>query len=494
MSVFCSRRHRSLSESFLLGAPLVLLILVMPLTALAEKQESIDTLREMGNAFARIAEKASPAVVRIKAEQIITRESSTMRDRSFGEPFFDDDFFERFFGSPSPRRRSPQQQQYRRPVQGSGFIISSDGYILTNNHIVKDAEDIEVKLIDGRDFKAQLIGTDPDSEVAVIKIDAEDLASLELADSDAIEVGEWVIAIGNPFGLSHTVTAGIVSAKGRSGFGMAEYENFIQTDAAINPGNSGGPLIDLDGQVVGINTAILGPGGNIGIGFAIPINMAKFIYSKLIAGELIERGALGIVIVDLNPDMAESLKLENSNGAIIVEVLEDSAAEEAGMKRYDVVVELNGEKVENANDLKNRVAMLKPDTEVEVVVLRDSKRETLTALLGKHSEQNYSATGRSEALQDMGFTVQSLTDDLARRFGYETLSGVIVSEVEADSEAERKGISTGMLIQEVNQRQVANVKEFNKAMEEAGDQEKVLLLVNNGNYSRFIVLEFPEGK
>jgi serine protease Do len=248
---------------------------------------SIDTLRRMGKAFADIAQKASPAVVGLKAERTITRRYSA-RQWPFDDSFdpFSNDLFEYFFRrSPSPREQSPQREyQIPQTAQGSGFIISADGYILTNNHMVGEAEKVEIELADGRRFTAEIKGTDPESDVAVIKIDAEDLPYLELADSDKLEVGEWVLAIGNPFGLSQTVTAGIVSAKSRSDVGLTTYEDFIQTDAAINFGNSGGPLLNLDGKVVGISTAILGTTGNIGIGFAIPVNMAKAIYPQLRKG------------------------------------------------------------------------------------------------------------------------------------------------------------------------------------------------------------------
>ncbi|GAG78497.1 unnamed protein product, partial [marine sediment metagenome] len=263
----------------------------------------IDTLRRMGKAFAEIAEKASPAVVGIKASKTVTMDYPTMREGPFGESFdpFEDDLFDYFFRRRLPRRRSPQRKSLQL-AQGSGFIVSDDGYILTANHLVGEAEEVTVRLADDREFDAKIIGTDPDSDVAVVKIDAKDLPSLEFADSDALEVGEWVLAIGNPFGLRRTVTAGIVSAKGRSGFRfpghIPEYQDYIQTDAAINPGNSGGPLINLDGKVVGINTAIvtghLAYPGNIGIGFAIPVNMAKAVYDQLVESGTVVRGALGI--------------------------------------------------------------------------------------------------------------------------------------------------------------------------------------------------------
>ena len=267
-----------------------------------EDPESTEILRRMGKAFSTIAEKASPAVVTIKADQVIERGGG--RGDIPGHPF-DDEFFERFFG-PRYRRQQPQREQSQ-PVQGSGFLVTGDGYIMTNNHVVENSKDITVIMNDGEEYDAEVVGTDAETEVAVIKVEGKDFPFLELADSDNLKVGEWVIAIGNPFGLSHTVTAGIVSAKGRGQIGLAEFEDFIQTDAAINRGNSGGPLITIDGKVVGINTAILGPGGNIGIGFAIPINMAKFVYDKLIKGETIKRGVLGVSIKNLDHDLAQSL-------------------------------------------------------------------------------------------------------------------------------------------------------------------------------------------
>ena len=486
------KQNKSLSHYYVISASLILLLLVIPLSALAEDTSSIDTLRQMGKAFAKISEKASPAVVGIKASQTVTQEYSTMPDWPFGDPFGDDEFFKRFFGRPSPHQRSPQPRKFQRSAQGSGFIVSSDGYILTNNHLVGEANDVQVKLADGRELKAKVIGSDPESEVAVIKIDANNLPILELADSDTLEVGEWVIAIGNPFGLSHTVTAGIVSAKGRSGFRLAEYENFIQTDAAINPGNSGGPLINLDGKVVGINTAIIGPGGNIGIGFAIPINMAKYIYNQMIEGGKVVYGALGVIIRDLDPDLAESLGLKNTEGAVVTEVLEGSAAEKAGMKRYDVVVEFNGEKVEKVNEFRNRVAMLKPGTKAKIVVLRNGSRETLEAELGESSAELKSTKAPEKVMEQLGLTIQNLTDNLAERYGYQDQQGVIITSVEPGSEAAQKGITPGMLIMEVDRKPVKNTKDFDQAIEKAAEAGKVLLLVNDGRYRTLVVLKLSK--
>jgi serine protease Do len=468
----------------------LILLLFIPFSASAQDTNSLDILRQTGKAFAKIAEKASPAVVGIKTSQTITQQ---YYDWPFSNPF-DDDIFERFFGRPSPRQRSPQPRKFKQLAQGSGFIVSSDGYILTNNHLVGDANDIEVKLADGRELKAKVIGSDSESEVAVVKIDADKLPTLELADSDKLEVGEWVLAIGNPFGLSHTITAGIVSAKGRSGLQLAEYENFIQTDAAINPGNSGGPLINLDGKVVGINTAILGPGGNIGIGFAIPINMAKFIYNQFLEGGKVVYGALGVIIRDLDPDLAESLGLKNTKGVVIVETLKDSAAEKAGIKPYDVVVEFNGEKVEEVSAFRSRVATLKPGTKAKIVVIRNGNRETLQAELGESSEQLKSARAPEKMMKQLGITVRNLTDDLVERYGYQGQQGVIITSVEPDSEAAQKGITAGMLIMEVDQKPVRNTKDFDLAMANAAEAGKVLLLINDGRYRTLVVLKLPKEK
>jgi serine protease Do len=489
----CKNRNTSLHYR-LIAAGLILLLFAPPLPALAEDTESIKTLRNMGKAFANIAEKASPAVVGIKATQVVAEQYPMMRERRFADPFDDfDDILERFFGYPRPRYRQPKRKAYRPPITGSGFIATADGYILTNNHVVENAEEITVTLKDGRHFEAEVIGTDPETEVAVIKIAAEKLSYLELADSDKLEVGEWVVAIGNPFGLNHTVTAGIVSAKGRSGLSFSgrapEFQDFIQTDAAINFGNSGGPLINLDGKVVGINTAIMGPGGNIGIGFAIPVNIAKFSYNQLVEGGKVVRGALGIVIGDVDADIAEYLGLDTAKGVMVLEVAEGSAAEKAGMKRYDVVVEFNNEKVEAVNEFRSRVATLKPGTKVRIVVVRNGIRKTLYAELGDSSKELKGFKTASEALEQLGLVVQNLTGDLAKRYGYEGMDGVIVSKVEPGSEAERKGIVPTMVIIEVDRKPVKNTNDFNKAIEKAVEKGRVMLLVTDGRYSIPVVLK-----
>lgn len=467
---------------------LCLLLLLAPLAASAADSDSTTALRQMGKAFSSIAEKASPAVVSLTVEKLSSRES---RQSPFGNPFgspFEDDIYE-FFRRRQPQRRSPQRQVEK--AQGTGFIISSDGYIFTNNHMVGGAEKIDIVLSDGREFKAKIIGSDDQTDIAVVKIDAKDLPHLELANSDDLEVGEWVLAIGNPLGLSHTVTAGIVSAKGR-GIGLANIENFIQTDAAINFGNSGGPLLNLDGKVVGMNTAIVGATGNIGIGFAIPTNMIKHVYEQLLAGGKIERGFLGISMAELTPALAASLGLENdTKGVAVGDVVKDSAAEKAGLKRYDVVTELNGEPVEKENDLLNRVAILNPGTKVEVVVLRDGKRKTFDITLGKRPSEESGNGLPPDTAEELGFDVANLSDDLASRLGFEGESGVVVTQVDEGSEAARRGIAPGTLIKEVNKQEVRNEREFNEAIKEAKKKGGALLLVQQGDITSIKFITLP---
>lgn len=497
-SLFSSRKLPSSKTVFL---TFVTLLLIAPL-AIAEEEKSIDTLRQLGKAFATIAEKTSPAVVSIRVEKRITVNTPSFQS-PFGDNQFDpfsDDFFDYFFRRRSPQQQPQQQQprrsprrEYHQTGQGSGFIVSKDGYILTNNHLVGDVDEVTVTLTDGRNFTAKIIGTDPDSDVAVVKIDAEDLPTLQLADSDKIEVGQWVVAIGNPFGLSHTVTAGIVSAKGRSGLGISAYEDFIQTDAAINPGNSGGPLVDLNSKVIGINTAIIGPGGNIGIGLAIPINIAKYAYEQIISNGSVTRGYLGIAIQDLTPDLAEQFDLKDTKGVLVPDVTADSAAEKAGIKSGDVIVEFDGQPVERAAELQNKVAMEKPGTKAEIVVLRNGKQKTLTAVLDKRpSQEVLAAAGGKQSSEKLGVSVQNLTDDLASRYGYEGLKGVIVTDVDPDSPADRAGVQPGSLIQEVNRQPVENTKQFDEEIQKAAEEGKVMLRVRHENRSVFIILTLPK--
>ncbi len=465
----------------------VLLLAGMP--GLAQAQEkALENLKETGKAFASIARDASPAVVFIRVEKTVAAGPSMRMP-------FNEEFFKRFFGQPMPGQPMPGQpqspEQPKRTIQGqgSGFIISPDGYILTNNHVVADADKVMVKLLDGREFPAQIIGTDPPTDVAVVKIDATDLPVLTLGNSDRLEVGEWVLALGNPFGLSHTLTAGIVSALGRSRIGISDYEDFIQTDAAINPGNSGGPLINLEGQVVGINSAIFSQsGGYMGIGFAIPVNMARNIYSQLIDHGSVIRGYLGVTVQDLTPDLARSFGLKDSKGVLIAQVMPDTPAEKAGLQQGDVVVGINGEPVETVAPFRNKIALTEPGTKIELTVVRDGKELSLGVKVEKMTADTAAAVSRPESMEKMGLTVTTLTGELADQYGYKGEKGVVVTGIETGSAAALAGMKPGILIQEVNREKIENVKEFEKAIEKSG-KKPILLLVRDERGSQYIALD-----
>jgi len=456
--------------------------------------DPVKNLWETGKAFAVVAKQVSPAVVFIQVEKKVSGGITSGPSIPFNDPFdmFDDEFFKRFFGDRFPRRQAPQRE-YRIMGQGSGFIVSADGYILTNNHVVGDADKVTVTLQDGRELKAKVIGTDPHTDVAVIKIEARNLPVLPLGNSDDLEIGDWVVAIGNPFGLSHTITAGIISAKGRSNVGITDYEDFIQTDAAINPGNSGGPLINLKGKAIGINTAIFSKsGGYMGIGFAIPINMAKNVRDQLIEHGSVTRGYLGIVIQDLTPDLAKTFDLEDTKGILVADVSKDSPAEKAGLEQGDVIIELNGKSVEKVGQFRNRIAMTAPGTKVEIAVLHNGKRRSLTVKVGKMPAGGLVAVGSSHSLDRLGLTVQPLTKDLADQFGYQGQTGVVVTQVEQGSIAALAGIRPGTLIQEVNHKKIHNVEEFRQAVAQASGKGAILLLVREGQFSRYLVINLDE--
>ena len=441
----------------------------------AEVDNALENLRKTSKAFSKVASQAVPAVVAIQVEKTITTGSSR-----YSSPF-DDDFFEYFFG-PQYRRRAPRKQI----GQGSGFIISSDGYILTNNHVVGEADKITVTLSDGRKFEdAKIVGSDPDSEVAVIKIDAEELTVIELGDSADLGIGEWVIAVGNPFGLTETVTVGVVSAKGRSGFNITKYESFIQTDAAINPGNSGGPLLSLDGKAIGINTFIVSQsGGYMGIGFAIPINVAKNIKDQFITSGKIMRGYLGVGIQGIMPDMVGFFGLKNDRGALITEVKKDSPAEKAGLKKEDVVIKMGGNKIDDATSFSDIIALTAPGTKMELVIIRNGKEKVIDVTIGTWPES-------SDIAGKIGLQVQDLTRQLAQRFGYQPLEGVIVTEVTEGSPADRAGIRPEMVILSVNRKYVNSVEQFIQALESSAETKKALLLVRTDYHiAQYVVLSF----
>ncbi|NOQ42752.1 MAG: Do family serine endopeptidase, partial [Desulfuromusa sp.] len=356
--------------------------------------------------------------------------------------------------------------------------------------VVGGADKVTVQLLDGREYTAEIIGTDPPTDVALIKIDVDEkLPFLPLGDSDKLEVGDWVLAFGNPFGLSHTLTAGIVSAKGRSGIGLTDYENFIQTDAAINPGNSGGPLINLDGEVVGMNSAIFSrSGGYMGIGFAIPINMANNIYQQLVKHGGVTRGLLGVLIQDLTKDLAESFDIDQREGILVAQVMEDSPAEKGGFKQGDVILKLNGNKVDKVARFRNQVAMTRPGTEVDFLVLRDGKKKKIKAVIGTMETDDAGQQVSSDKLPELGMRLQKLTRDLAEQFGYEGAQGVLVTDVEPGSIAARAGIKRGNLIEEVNRTEVETPDQVKKLIQDS-KKKTVLLLVRQGDASRYLALK-----
>ena len=465
----------------MVGIAMLCLVMLTGTAAIASAAVSLE------NGFADVVKKAEPAVVHIRVEKNVTADSSHQYQDLMKDPFF-----RRFFG-PYMNPQMPQRE-YKQMALGSGFIISKDGYILTNNHVVKDADKITVILADNREFKAKVIGTDPLTDVALIKInDAQSLPTLPLGDSDALQVGNWVIAIGNPFGLSQTVTVGVVSAKGRSSVGINEYENFIQTDAAINPGNSGGPLLNVKGQVVGINSALYSKtGGYMGIGFAIPINMVKAVETQLKAKGKVTRGWLGVVIQNVSENLAKSFGLKEASGVLISQVQSDSPAAKGGIKQGDVIVSLNDIKMNNAAQLRNRVAMIAPGSEVKLGIIRDGENKTLEVKIGQRpSNLNQMTLGQnngSSLEKNFGLTFQNLTPTLAERFGYQDDQGVLVSQVNPGSPAAQAGMQPGMLVEEVNKKPVHNLKDLQQAITSSGDAKRLLLRVRSGNVSQYVVL------
>ncbi len=440
-------------------------------------------------AFVQIAKKVTPTVVSITSEKVVK-----VRD-PFSNFFHNDDFFRRFFRTP------PGEQEYKQRGLGSGVIVSTDGYILTNYHVIKDADEISV-MLDQKPYSADVIGTDPATDIAVIKIDKADLPAIAIGNSDDIEVGEWVLAIGSPFDLrlQHTVTSGIISAKGRTLnlSGELTYQDFIQTDAAINPGNSGGALVNIRGELIGINTAIYAgnTGGNLGIGFAVPVNLARQVMDDLISHGQVFRGYLGVFIETPDAELSQALKIEDNKGAVVTRVVEDTPADKAGLQEYDVIVKVNGEKIDDSQSLTNMIGSYKPGDKVELTVIRDGSPRTLTVELEQRPGSTQTPAGpaieEDRTTGKLGLHLSNLTPELAERFGHEGKEGVLVVDVKRNSVAAEKGMRVGDLITEVDRKPVRNLREFQEAAERFEAGQIILFQIKRGQANHFVALRVPE--
>ena len=433
--------------------------------------------------FSSLADTVSPAVVHIRVEKTV--KSGGPAFHRFGQnPFGVPEQFKDFFGRNFGQQRRPE---FKRPGQGSGFIIEKSGYIVTNNHVVEGAETIKVILRDDTEYNADIVGRDPVTDIALIKVAAKDqLPTVPMGSSDTLSVGEWVAAIGSPFGLEHTVTAGIVSAKGRV-IGSGPYDDFIQTDASINPGNSGGPLINMQGEVVGINTMIIA-GGN-GIGFAIPINLAKDVIAQLKSSGEVTRGWLGVTIQDLKGDLAEYYGLKGNSGVLVASVVPGDPADRAGIQAKDIITKVDGKEMTTSRELTTLAAKLGVGDTAQVTILRDGREKTLKVKVGKRplTMAAVSDNERKEKGGEFGFKVTELTPEIAQRYNIKETTGVIVAAVEPNSKAQEAGIQQGDLIIEVNRKNVASVKDFKRLIDQYKKDDGINLLVKKMNGGLMVI-------
>jgi serine protease Do len=437
---------------------------------------------ETSRAFSDIARSVSPAVVNISTTKVVKRDTPPLAD----DPFFD--FFNPFKDFKMPRK-------WREQSLGSGVIVSPDGLIITNNHVIEQADEIRVTLFDKRSFKARIIGADPKTDVAVVKIDSKDLPTIRWGDSDKLQVGEFVLAIGNPFGLSHTVTMGIISAVGRANVGIADYEDFIQTDAAINPGNSGGPLVNARGELIGLNTAIFSKsGGYQGIGFAVPSNMARLVIDQLERRGKVTRGWLGVTIQELTPDLAAKFGLGTSNGALVSDVAKASPADAAGIKRGDIIVGFNGKDVGDVGSLRNMVAQSSVGAVIPLRILRGAKTHAVKVVIAELPRDaaemipgNPSEDREGGSLT--GLSVIDLSNEISRQLGLgKNERGVVIVRVEPGSSAEEAGLRKGDVIQEIDRKKIERTDQYNKAVAGVRTGDTVLLFIDRGGKKFYVTV------
>jgi len=451
----------------------MILMLVLPVWSLNAAEKT--TEKDWRSGFVGVANKVKPSVVAIRSERTVTVGPGYGEDFFKGTPF--EDFFKQHGGPPVKRKQMGE---------GSGVIVDGKGYILTNYHVVAGAEKITIHLFDGRELKGTVRGTDPRTDLAVVHVETTDLPVAVIGDSDKIQVGEWAIAVGSPFGLEETVTVGVISAKGRSGLGTGTYEDFLQTDASINPGNSGGPLVNIDGDVIGINAMIIQPGQ--GIGFAIPINLAKTIMLELIKTGKVIRPWVGIGLQDITPDLMKYFNLKEKEGALISQVYSGSPAEQVGLKVGDVVIEVDGVKIKSTQDVVREVLKKKVGQKVNFVVLREGKRTQVSVTTAQMPEKIGERGPAKPAREWFGLRVSNVTPDIAKQLGLAKTEGVVITGVEPNSVALGAGLKAGDIILEVNRQKILNENEYRSAMDKAKPDQGVLFLIDREGSTFFVML------
>jgi len=467
----------------------------------SQTSKSIELAQGLSAAFENAAKVISPSVVNISAvkhaKPIKQKINPARRGQNpFQNPnqnpyedFFGDDFFDKFFRHQMPPQGQGQGDQFQQGL-GTGVIIDKEGHIVTNNHVVGDADEITVRIKGGKEYKAEIVGADPKTDLAVIKIKVPaDLEPATLGDSDSLKIGEWVLAAGNPFGLDNTITAGIVSAKGRSNVGIVDYEDFIQTDAAINPGNSGGPLVNLRGEVVGINSAIFSKsGGYMGIGFSIPAKLVKNVMDSLLDNGRVIRGWLGVMIQNLDEDLSKSFNYEGTKGALVGDVTKDSPAAKGGLRQGDIVTALNGELIENVTHLRRMVAETKPGTKIELTVFRNGKTDkfgiNITELANEMAQQT-----QENSENDIGIALRDITPEIAQQLGITKTKGVVVTNIEPGSVAFRAGIQPGDVILQFNEKEIETSQDFEKSLSSQDKSKGFRLTILNGEYKRYVFVK-----